>query len=151
MGGDSPGWLHQFYNLVIRWLFGIAGNYASTDIKGFPFVLHENENSKLSVYPLNLMQPGLFCCQTADSCYFHLLCSNATEGGKAMAQQKKGRKKIKEKLKLGFSFEKNSKFKQEKLVLRSNTTVRMDWGMAGGSTWSGLCHVAAAAWTLWFV
>lgn len=60
------------------------------------------------------MQPGLFCCQTADSCYFHLLCSNATEGGgKVMAQQKR-KEKIKAKLKLGFSFEKNSKFKQEK-------------------------------------
>lgn len=72
-------------------------------------------------------------------------------GGQSHGTAKKGRKKIKEKLKLGFSFEKNSKFKQEKLVLRSNTTVRMDWGMAGGSTWSGLCHVAAATWTLWFV
>lgn len=46
------------------------------------------------------MQPGLFCCQTADSCYFHLLCSNATEGGKAMAQQKKEGKKEKKNLNL---------------------------------------------------
>lgn len=150
-GGDSPGWLHQFYNLVIRWLFGIAGNYASTDIKGFPF--RPAWKWKLQTFCLSSKLDAAWPFLLPDSRFMLLPPSlqQCYRGGQSHGTAKKGRKKIKEKLKFGFSFEKNSKFKQEKLVLRSNTTVRMDWGMAGGSTWSGLCHVAAAAWTLWFV